>query len=88
MKVGKTSDSVAQRMKSLDSTGVPLPFEYFYAARVKDMDFVESQIHDAFRDTRVRERRKYFSIDWSSTKEVALDISLIANAENGGHGWD
>jgi hypothetical protein len=54
VKVSKTSDSVAYRMKLLDSTGVPLPFESFYAARVEDMDFVESQLHDAFRDTRVR----------------------------------
>lgn len=54
VKVSKTSDSVSYRMESLDITGVPLPFESFYAARVEDMDFVESQLHDAFRDTRVR----------------------------------
>ena len=47
-KVGKTRSSVEQRMRELDSTGVPLPFECFYAARVADIEFVERRLHDAF----------------------------------------
>ena len=47
-KIGKTTSPVEQRMKELDSTGVPLPFECFYAARVEDIDFVERKLHDAF----------------------------------------
>lgn len=63
VKVGKTAGPVTDRMKALDSTGVPLPFECFYAAKVNDMDFVESQLHDAFQDLRVRDRREFFEID-------------------------
>jgi hypothetical protein len=63
VKIGKTSGLVTDRMKALDSTGVPLPFECFYAAKVIDMNFVESQLHDAFGDTRVRQRREFFEID-------------------------
>jgi hypothetical protein len=63
VKIGKTSGFVTDRMKALDSTGVPLPFECFYAAKVIDMNFVESQLHDAFGDTRVRQRREFFEID-------------------------
>ena len=77
VKVGKTTDEIEKRMKSLDTTGVPLPFECFYAARVADMDFVERQLHDAFDDTRTRARREFFEIDparvGSALKLAALE---------------
>ena len=63
VKVGKTADSTENRMKSLDTTGVPLPFECFYAAKVSDMSFVEKQLHDAFQNDRVRKSREFFNID-------------------------
>jgi len=61
-KVGKTTTSVEQRMRELDTTGVPVPFECFYAAKVEKVDFVEKRLHDAFDDARVRERREFFRI--------------------------
>lgn len=61
-KIGKTVTSIEQRMRELDSTGVPLPFECFHASQVNDMNFVERQLHDAFDDTRVRQRREFFKI--------------------------
>ena len=63
VKVGKTTDSIENRMKGLDTTGVPLPFECFYAAKVADMSFMERQLHDAFSDNRVRKSREFFNID-------------------------
>jgi hypothetical protein len=63
VKIGKTGNAVEDRMKSLDTTGVPLPFECFYAARVANMDFAEKQLHDAFGDQRVRSKREFFEID-------------------------
>jgi hypothetical protein len=61
IKVGKTSN-LEQRIRSLDTTGVPLPFECFYAARVNDAAFVEKQLHDAFMDNRLRKNREFFEI--------------------------
>ena len=61
-KVGKTTSTVEQRMKELDTSGVPLPFECFYAAKVADIDHVEKSLHDAFADHRVRQRREFFRI--------------------------
>ena len=43
VKIGKTTTTVEQRMRALDTTGIPLPFECYYAARVRDMNFVEKQ---------------------------------------------
>jgi hypothetical protein len=41
IKIGKTGD-LGTRVKDLSrATGVPLPFEVFYAAEVDDVDFVE-----------------------------------------------
>ncbi len=63
VKVGKTSTSVAQRIRELDNTSLPYPFECFYAARVADMDRAERLIHDAFSDVRVTRRREFFTVD-------------------------
>ena len=62
-KVGKTTSSVEQRMRELDSTGLPLPFECYFAGRVADMDAAERHLHDAFDDRRVRKRREFFQVD-------------------------
>jgi hypothetical protein len=61
VKVGITSD-LEQRIRSLDTTGIPLPFECFYATKVKDARFVEKQLHDAFDDVRIRSSREFFEI--------------------------
>lgn len=61
VKVGSTAH-LEQRIRDLDTTGVPLPFECFYAARVKDAQFVERQLHDAFMNHRVRRNREFFEI--------------------------
>ena len=42
VKIGKTGREVEARLNDLYTTGVPLPFECAYAARVADMDKVES----------------------------------------------
>lgn len=60
-KVGRTID-LEQRMRSLDNTSVPLPFECFYACTVLDAVFVEKQLHEAFGDNRVRSNREWFEI--------------------------
>lgn len=61
IKIGKTTDLV-KRLKSLDNTSLPLPFECHYAAEVQDMDFVESTLHDVFGDHRVRKNREFFEV--------------------------
>ena len=61
VKVGHTAN-LEQRIRELDKTNVPLPFECFYAARVNDARFVEGQLHDAFMNHRVRKNREFFEI--------------------------
>jgi hypothetical protein len=60
VKIGHTKGSIERRLKELDSTGIPTPFECFYAAEVKDSQFVESKLHKIFSDKRKRYNREFF----------------------------
>ncbi len=62
IKIGRTSTDLATRIKGLYTTGVPLPFELFYACEVTKADFVESNLHEAFGDHRVSKGREFFRI--------------------------
>jgi hypothetical protein len=62
VKIGFTSN-LKTRMKSLYSSSVPVPFECYFACTVKDMNFIEQQIHDGFDDFRVNPKREFFRID-------------------------
>lgn len=75
VKIGMTTVGVPDRMRSLDNTSVPLPFECYYAARVEDMARVESALHTAFGDKRVRGSREFFRIDPYRAKAV---LELLA----------
>ena len=63
VKIGKTGREVEARLNDLYTTGVPLPFECAYAAKVADMDKVEKAFHNAFGPYRVNPRREFFSIE-------------------------
>ena len=66
VKIGMTeSDDVQVRMKSLYSTGVPLPFECVVARQLEDVDAarVESALHTAFDPSRINSSREFFQIE-------------------------
>ena len=62
VKIGFTKN-LKNRMRSLYSSSVPVPFECYFACTVKDMNFVEKQLHDGFDDFRVNPKREFFRID-------------------------
>ena len=63
VKIGRTGKGIDDRLSGLYTTGVPLPFECEYAARVKDQNEVESAFHLAFGPYRVNPRREFFNIE-------------------------
>lgn len=63
VKIGRTGNDIDQRLSQLYSTGVPLPFECAYAAKVANMDKVEKAFHNAFGPYRVNPKREFFSIE-------------------------
>ena len=64
VKIGKTGgnsvQNVKNRMRTLDSTGVPRAFNCEYAAVVENYEEVEKALHVAFGENRVRPNREFF----------------------------
>ena len=79
VKIGKTSrKEVQQRLVELYSTGVPVPFECEYAARVSDEAVVERAFHTAFEPYRINPNREFFRID--PEQAIAL-LTLLADED-------
>jgi hypothetical protein len=74
VKIGKTNN-INQRLSSLYSTGVPLPFKCVYAKEVDDMNFAEVKLHAGLSSTRINEKREFFKI---SEDELIHLFDLIA----------
>jgi len=75
VKIGLTSGSIEDRMRGLDTTALPLPFECFAAWEVADATAAEKALHVAFGDHRVREKREFFRI--SPDKPTAVDEKKV-----------
>lgn len=79
VKIGKTNNDLEQRVRDLSaSTSVPLPFTVFYACTVRNAQFVEHQLHDAFDNNRANPRREFFQI----APERVVAALKLAEIEN------
>ncbi|MGL9622026.1 GIY-YIG nuclease family protein [Bradyrhizobium sp. U531] len=70
IKIGITEGDIEDRVRGLDNTSVPLPFECFYAAQVAEPWKVEKAIHEAFGDNRIRKSREFFRISPDKPKAI------------------
>ena len=76
IKIGLTQqDDVATRVKQLDNTSLPLPFECYFAARVPDCAKVERTLHFVFGEKRARGNREFFTAHPDLVKAI---IELVA----------
>ena len=77
VKIGLTRhDDVAQRIRQLDTTSIPVPFECHYAAKVPDCAKLERVLHQVFDDKRVRRGREFFTSD-PKLAELIIDLVKI-----------
>jgi len=76
IKIGRTAENIEMRMRQLDTSGVPLPFECFYAAEVADPAKVERALHEAFEDQRVRKNREFFELSPDKPKVIIKLMEL------------
>jgi len=81
-KIGRTSADLAGRIKQLFQTGVPLPFELFFACEVSNGAFVEQRLHDAFDDHRLSRNREFFRIAPERIKS-ALELGSLREIKLG-----
>jgi hypothetical protein len=82
IKIGITDSDVADRIKGLDNTSVPIPFECFYAAQVAEPAKVERAIHEAFGDNRIRKSREFFRISPDKPKAI-IELLCLKNVTPG-----
>lgn len=76
IKIGLTQQNdVEQRLKQLDNTFTPLPFECVYAARVPDCRKLERTLHFVFGEKRTRTSREFFRTDPDLVRAI---IELVA----------
>lgn len=76
IKIGITDkDDINERLRELDTTGVPMPFEChsLFETKAKPAKDIEAIIHSAFHETRVRKNREFFR------KSADRIVELISN---------
>jgi hypothetical protein len=77
IKIGRTSD-IEQRIRSLDSTALPLPFECHYAALVENAADIERILHSLFSEYRIRPNREFFRL---SPEKVVTALRLTQHQD-------
>ena len=82
VKIGITENNVEDRIRGLDNTSVPVPFECFYAAQVAEPAKVERALHEAFGDHRTRKSREFFRLSPDKPKAI-IELLCIKNATPG-----
>ena len=77
IKIGLSQQNDVQtRLKQLDNTSMPLPFECVYAARVPDCRALERTLHFVFGDKRTRSNREFFQADPLAVEAVIKLVEL------------
>lgn len=73
VKIGKTERTVEDRVKELDTTAVPLPFEIYASLQTSKWNEAEKSVHNLLKKDRIRNTREFFNIE----PDKALDIFRI-----------
>lgn len=79
IKIGFTENSVEQRMKELDKTATPIPFECYFAKLLDKAEFVERKMHEAFDEFRIRDNREFFRMAPEQAKANSFQLNLGIN---------
>jgi len=75
------TDDLESRMKQLDNTSTPLPFECYYAVEVEDARAIEKKIHEGLDDKRIRQNREFFNATAEQAKAI-LEIAEVMGGKN------
>ena len=80
IKVGITAN-LDRRVRELDNTSTPLPFECYYAVEVENASTIEKKIHEGLDDKRVRQNREFFNATPEQAKAI-LEIAEVMGGKN------
>lgn len=65
VKIWKTRRTMKERLKELDTTAIPLPFEVFATVQTKNYEVVENNMHAMLEDLawkRINKKREFFNV--------------------------
>lgn len=80
VKIGMSSHSVEQRVKQLDGTAVPLPFEIYATMRTVKYKEAEKLIHryiERFTNLRIRDNREFFNVSPEEALAIFRDVETL-----------
>ena len=80
IKVGIT-ENLDRRIRELDNTSTPLPFECYYAVEVENASVIEKKIHEGLDDKRIRQNREFFNASPEQAKAI-LEIAEVMGGKN------
>lgn len=80
IKIGIT-DNLERRIKELDNTSTPLPFECFYAVEVEDASVIEKQLHQGLDDKRIRQNREFFNATPEQAKALLKMVEVMGGKD-------
>ncbi len=80
IKIGITNN-LEKRIKELDSTNTPLPFECYYAVEVENASVIEKKIHEGLDDKRIRQNREFFNASPEQAKAI-LEIAEVMGGKD------
>ena len=82
VKIGIT-DNLNRRVKELDVTSTPLPFECYYAVQVEEGQDrkIEKLLHDTFDQHRVRQNREFFYINPETAKSALKIVETMGGKD-------
>ncbi len=79
VKIGKAKN-IDERVKTLDNTSVPLPFEVFATMKTSKYHQAEKLVHkyiERFTNLRIRNNREFFNVKPETALEIFKDVSLL-----------
>lgn len=85
VKIGRTDRQPEDRVRELESTGVPTPFKLEFSAYVSDSVMAEAQIHRVLEQSgcRTSQRREFFKISLHEAVIIAQEVSGLFSSEVG-----
>jgi DNA-binding transcriptional ArsR family regulator len=76
VKIGYTSGDVSERIRQLNTTGVPTPFKVAASFAVGNGAACEREIHRALKKYRLRDGREFFKAPIITVIEISITIIL------------
>ncbi len=78
VKIGHTTTTVEERIRQLNSTGVPSSFELVACFRIEEPEKIEKELHESLRAHRFSENREFFVGPFTALLEASLPLLIAA----------